>query len=171
MTARAARYGWLHRWLRQGVDPVGRLLGGAGLLVLSLLMFLGFLRSDAVLAAPETVVALLLTVGLPAAGGAALLRGRAGGRRRLAERKALLRRRTLDAEILRLAGRSGGKLTVVELVRDLAITPDEAREALDGLHTREMAEIEITDSGGVVYAFRDIRQLGEKESARGLLDA
>ena len=36
---------------------------------------------------------------------------------------------------------------------------------------RELAEIEITDSGLLVYTFDDVRRLSEKESARGLLES
>jgi hypothetical protein len=150
---------------------VGRLIGGGSLLLLALFMLLGFLRSDASLATPTTVVALLISVGLPAAGGAALLAGRLGYRRHLAERKEQLRQQTLDAELLRLAQQHGGKLTVVEVVRDLAVTPAVAQQALDALHTRELAEIEITDSGVLVYAFHDLQRLHEKPQAKGLLDA
>lgn len=149
---------------------MGTLVGGASLLLLALFMLLGFVRSGASLAAPTTVVALLISVGLPAAGGVALLAGRLGYGRRLARRKEHLRQQTLDAEILRVAEQKGGKITVVEVVRELAVTPDAAKQALDGLHTRELAEIEITDSGVLVYAFHDLQRLHEKPSAKGLLD-
>ena len=33
------------------------------------------------------------------------------------------------------------------------------------------ADIEITDSGLIVYAFRDVKHLGEKPHAKGVLDA
>ena len=150
---------------------MARLIGGAGLLLLSLFMLLGFLRSEASLAAPATIAALLITVGLPAAAGAALVAGRFGYRRRLAQRKDQLRQQTLDAEILRLAGEHGGKITVVEVVRDLAVTPEAAKQALDAMHTRELAEIEVTPSGVLVYAFHDLQRLKEKPHSRGLLDA
>ena len=150
---------------------MARFIGGISLLLLSLFMLVGFLRSEASLAAPATVAALLITVGLPAAAGAALVTGRFGNRRRLAERKDQLRQQTLDAEILRLAGEHGGKITVVEVVRDLAVTPEAAKQALDAMHTRELAEIEITQSGVLVYAFHDLQRLKEKPHSRGLLDA
>jgi hypothetical protein len=150
---------------------VGRLIGGSTLLLLSLFMLLGFLRSDATLAAPTTIMALLISVGLPAAGGVALLAGRLGYRRRLSQRKEQLRQQTLDAEILRIAERHGGKITVVEVVRELAVTSDAAKQALDALHERELAEIEITDSGVLVYAFHDLQRLHEKPYAKGVLDA
>jgi hypothetical protein len=150
---------------------VGRIIGGVSLMVVALVMFYGFIRSSASLSAPATIGALLLAVGLPAAGGVALLAGRFGGRRRIEARRDELRQRTIDAEILRLAGEHGGKLTTVEVVRELALTPEAAQSALDGMHQRELAEIEISESGVIVYAFSDIQHLGEKSNARGLLDA
>lgn len=76
---------------------------GVGLLVLSLFMLMGFLRSDANVGAPATIAALLITVALPAAGGVALLTRRFRRSARLTTRKELLRQQTLEAEVLRLA--------------------------------------------------------------------
>ena len=150
---------------------MGRIVGAVALLLLSLFMLLGFLRSGAAIAAPTTIVALLLTVGLPAAGGIALLAGRVRGRNRLSARREQLRRQTIDAEILKLAEQHGGKLTAVEVVSALAVTPEAAQAALEEFHGRELAEIEITDSGVLVYVFRDIQHLAEKAHSRGILDA
>lgn len=150
---------------------MGRIAGAVALLLLSLFMLFGFLRSGAAIGAPATIFALLLTVGLPAAGGIALLAGRVRGRNRLGARREQLRRQTIDAEILRLAEQHAGKLTVVEVVSALAVTPAAAQEALNDFHTRELAEIEITESGVLVYVFRDIQRLEEKAHSRGVLDA
>lgn len=149
---------------------MGRVVGAIALLFVSLFMLLGFMRSSASLAAPSTIVALLLTVGLPAVGAAALLAGRFRGGRRLTARREQLRLQTIDAEILRLAEQHAGKLTVVEVVSALAVTPEAAKNALDGFHTRELAEIEITDSGVLVYVFHDVQRLKEKAFSKGVLD-
>lgn len=150
---------------------MARLIGGGSLLLLSLFMLLGFFRSDVTLSAPTTAFALIITVALPAAAGAALLAGKLGYRRKLANRKEQLRLQTMDAEILRLAGKHNGKLTVVEVVSELAVTPETAKRALEAMHMRELAEIEITDSGVLVYAFHDIQRLSEKPYSKGILDA
>ena len=150
---------------------MGRIAGAVALLLLSLVMLLGFVRSGASIGAPATIVALLLTVGLPAAGGIALLTGRVRGRNQLSARREQLRRQTIDAEILRLAEEHGGKLTLVEVMSALAVSSDVAQSALEGFHSRDLAEIEITESGVLVYVFRDIQRLEEKAHSRGLLDA
>ena len=53
----------------------------------------------------------------------------------------------------------------------MAITPEAAKDALDALALREQAELEITESGVIVYAFHDVRHLEEKSRAKGVLDA
>jgi len=150
---------------------MSRLAVSALLMLLSLFMIVGFVRSDAVLTAPATIAALLITVVLPAAGSIALAAGYVRGRGRLTRRKEELRRQTIESEILRLAGRHSGRLTAVEVASDLAISPEAAKDALDSLSERELADIQITDSGVIVYSFRDVQHLGEKAHAKGVLDA
>lgn len=149
---------------------MNKLLAAGVLAAVSLFMLLGFLSSDAVQGAPAVLAALALTVGLPAAGAGLLVRSHYAERSRLSGRRAQLRRQTVDAEILRLAAEHGGRLTAVEVATRLAITPEAAGEALDGLVLRGQAEIEVTDDGLLVYGFWDVRHLGGKSSARGVLD-
>jgi hypothetical protein len=150
---------------------VGKLVGGGLLVLLSLFMFVGFLSSGVSIAAPATIAALLITVGLPAAAGVALASSQLRRRGQLARRRDELRQQTIESEILRLAGRHRGRLTAVEVASEMAISPEGAKEALDSLVMREMAELEITESGTLVYAFGDIRNLPQKSRAKGILDA
>ena len=145
-------------------------VGAAALAILALFMLVGFLNSDAALSAPATLTALALTVGLPAVGAGLLLRSQSRERNRLSGRKALLRQQTFDAEILRLAGEHDGRLTAVEVAARLAVTPEDAKEALDRLAVRGHADIQVTDAGLLVYSFYDVRHLGGKASAKGVLD-
>jgi hypothetical protein len=137
------------------------------LLALSAFMFVGYLGAD--VSGAAAVGALLITVVLPAAGGLAMVTGRLGTSRRIGGSREELRRQTLEAELLRLAGRHGGRITIVEAVSDLAVTPEEAKEALDALTVRGLADFEVTDSGVIVYVFHDLRHIGEKRESRGLL--
>src|SRR5688572_4287907 len=111
----------------------GRRWGGIGLLAIAAFMFLGFLNSSASLGSLTGIVALLLTVGLPAGAGIALLRGIGGARNARAER---LRQQTIDAEVLRLAIQHAGKLTAVEVATALALSPETAKASLDSLAER-----------------------------------
>ena len=149
---------------------MAKLGGGVALLAVALFMVVGFLRADVDPSAPATLVALLIAAGLPAAGGSWLLAQHSGAGRRIANRREELRRDTLEAEILKMAERSEGRLTAVEVAGELAVPASTAQELLDDLMTRELAEIEITDSGLLVYTFHDVRHLSEKARARGLLE-
>ncbi len=147
----------------------GRTLGGLGLLAVAAFMLLGFVRSGASLASATAIAALLITVAIPAAGGVALLRGSPFGGRRSA-RVERLRQQTIEAEILRLAMQQGGRLTAVEVAAALALPTESAKATLDAMAEREIADLEITDAGVIVYSFHDARNVGGKHSARGLLD-
>ena len=149
---------------------MGRLVGSVALLALALFVFVGFLRSGADPFALRTLFALFIAAGLPAAGGGLLLARHFGVGRRIEHRREELRRDTLEAEILKMAGRHGGRLTAVEVAGELAVPATTAEELLNELMAREMAEIEVTDSGLLVYTFHDVRHLSEKEAARGLLE-
>ena len=144
--------------------------GGAALLALAVFMLLGFLRSDATLAAPATLVALALTVALPGIAGVALLTRRLRQGSRLDASREALRRQTLESEILRLAGAHDGRLTLVEIVSEMAVPAEEAQAALDALTEREVADIAITDGGTLVYTFRDLERRVDKGAARPLLE-
>ena len=138
------------------------------LCMLAGLMLLGFARADSVTVA--SIIALTIGAGIPGGIGLALLSGRLGSGRHLAAAKVRLRRQTIEAEILGLAGRRDGKITVVEVVSELALDHAEVSEVLESLSVRGLADIQITDSGTIVYDFRDVRLLGDKGSARDVLE-
>lgn len=147
---------------------MSRTIGGVTLCIVAGLMLLGFARTGSVTLA--SMIALAIGAGIPAALGIALLSGRLGSGRNLAAAKGKLRRQTIEAEILGLAGRRDGKITVVEVVSELALDHAEASEVLESLSVRGLADIQITDSGTIVYDFRDVRLLGEKGSAKDVLE-
>ncbi len=153
---------------------MGKLISGCGLFCLALFMLLGFFKATPQVGTTVTMLTLLLTVGLPAVGGAALVYSHVKQRREqrdtLSGRKALLRQRTLEAELLKLAERKGGKLTVVEVVSETAVDAESAKEALESLAVQGFAQVELTDSGVIVYAFYDIQHLPDKPSSKGVLD-
>ena len=149
---------------------MGRIAGGVALLGLALFMVVGFLNADVDPTAFRTLVALLIAAGLPAAGGTWLLARQFGVGRRIEARQAALRRDTMEAEILRMAERHDGRLTAVEVAGELALPANTAEELLKELMARGMADIEVTDSGLLVYTFHEVRHLSEKEDAKGLLE-
>jgi hypothetical protein len=60
---------------------------------------------------------------------------------------------------------------VLEAVAESALALDEAQAAFDELCAGGLAEPEVTDSGLIVYTFRDLMLLGEKSASRGLLES
>ncbi|MCY4378069.1 MAG: hypothetical protein OXC31_30280 [Spirochaetaceae bacterium] len=149
---------------------MGRLIGGCCLIAVGLFVLLGFTQAD-VAGGPATVVALLIGAGLPVAGGAWLIAGHLGAGRVHGERREALRRETLESEVLRLAGRHTGRLTAVEVAGELAVSPAAAEEALHALALKKVADLEITDSGVLVYVFHEVLHASEKDQARRLLDS
>ncbi len=150
----------------------GKAFGGGALLLVAGLMLWGFFRSGLNPWAPATLIAVLIAVVIPAAAGSYLLAIALGAGRRIAQRQEDLRLQTLEAEILRLATRKGGKLTSVEVTAELAVDKASADKALDALAVRELAEMELTDAGNLVYSFRNLENLpGQKERAKRILDA
>lgn len=69
--------------------------------------------------------------------------------------------------MVRLAGRKSGRLTVVG---ELGLTGQEAQETLESLMNQGIGDLEITDSGLLVYRFADIQRLAEKARSRPILD-
>lgn len=145
---------------------MGRIAGWL-LLALAAFMFVGYLGAD--VSGPAAIAALIIAVALPAAGGIALIRGGSVGGK-LTARREELRRDTLQSEMMRLAVQHQGRITIVEAVAALAISPEEAKDVLDALAVQGLADFEVTDSGVVVYVFHDVRGLGEKHQAKGLLE-
>ena len=147
-----------------------RTLGGVLLLLLAAFMLLGFVRSNLNFGSFNAMAAVLISVVLPAIGGVVLLRRANRMERRGGARVEQLRQATIESEILRLAMLQGGRLTAVEVASTLALQQEEAKASLDALVTREIADLDITDAGVLVYTFHDAKHVGDKHSARGLLD-
>lgn len=148
-----------------------KLAGAVGLALLALFMLAGFLNRDTDVSAGAVVLALGITVVLPAAGALLLARSHFAERSRLTGRKAELRRQATESELLRLAQGRGGKLLAVEAAMSLHLSEETARESLDAMVAAGRAELEVTDAGNLVYSFPALLQLPDKSTARGILDA
>ena len=148
---------------------MGKKVFGAILLAVALFMLIGFFK-----AGPKGGAAFILTfliaVVLPAAGGIYLFRSAAAEGAGLAERKERLRRQTLEAELLRLAGRRGGRLTVAEAAAETAFDALTVEESLKKMAIDGLAEVKISESGVLVYSFYELEHQDEKAGARGVLD-
>ncbi len=151
---------------------MNKLFSGIGLLSLSAFMLLGFSKADLNDQSQTVkVMSFGLGVGLPMAAGIGLLHGHWRDRNLLKTRSMNSRLVTLRSEILRLAQANQGKLTEIEIISELGIEQAVAHEVLKDLCHQDLAEIEMTDSGLLVYSFPDIQQLPNKHTSRRLLDA
>jgi hypothetical protein len=75
-----------------------------------------------------------------------------------------------ESEILRLAEKRGGGLTVAEVVAHADLDAGAAERVLDDLARRGMAEHRVTDDGEIVYRFPVAPSAEQKRRAQGVLD-
>ena len=83
----------------------------------------------------------------------------------------LLRYRRQQNRVVRLARQRGGRLTVTETAADTGLTVEEAAEILKRLADGGVVEVEITDSGLIVYRFPEVLFAHEKHWSRGVESA
>ena len=68
---------------------------------------------------------------------------------------------------MRLSQQRGGRLTVTETAAETGLAIEEADEILKGMADGGFVEVEITDSGMMVYRFPEVLYAHEKEWSRG----
>lgn len=135
-----------------------------------MLMGVGVLANAAAYAIPVVAATLLLFVLLPVGTGFVLLRDPhrlSASESRLLEARA---RTAWDAELMRLAERRSGSLTVAEVVAHADLDAERAEQCLDDLCKRGIAEHRVTDGGEIVYRFRAAPSAADKLGAKGVLD-
>ncbi|MDH5676550.1 MAG: hypothetical protein OEZ06_30810 [Myxococcales bacterium] len=79
--------------------------------------------------------------------------------------------RAWQSELLRLAERRGGSLTVAEVIAHADLPRDEAERRLDDLCKQGLAETRVSDGGVMVYRVEELLDEEEKRRAQGVLDA
>lgn len=138
------------------------------LALVALVMLTGYFRSE--VSGVPAVLALLVSVVLPAAGSVLLALSHFSGGRRRDDRLDRLRRESIEAEILKIAADERGRLTLAEIVATTAIDAESTQAALDSLHDQGLTEIELTDAGQVVHVFPGVVAPEDKDDTTGLLD-
>jgi len=94
----------------------------------------------------DVLLSILLGV-LPLVGGVILYRR---VRRTVARRQ----REEREAAVLRVARDRGGVVSPVDVAADCGLSLEHAQEILDELHRRGFNEMDVSDTGVVVYRFR-----------------
>lgn len=80
----------------------------------------------------------------------------------------LVRYRRQQNRILKLARQRGGRLTTMEAATDTGLTVEDCEQLLRTLADRGFVELEVTDSGVMVYRFPEVVYGHEKEWSRVL---
>jgi xanthine dehydrogenase molybdopterin-binding subunit B len=75
-------------------------------------------------------------------------------------------KRKRDQFALMLARDRSGRLTVVELTTASGWSIDDSKEVLDRLVIADVADVNVTTNGELVYAFRGLLSPEQKETAR-----
>ena len=83
----------------------------------------------------------------------------------------LVRYRRQQNRVVRLAQKRNGRLTVTETAADTGLTVEEASEILKRLADGGFVEVEITDSGLIVYRFPEVLFAHEKHWSQGVESA
>lgn len=146
---------------------MGKLIGGAILLLMSLFMLLGFFTADKDMSVGARGMSFLVLVVIPALGGSALLLAHFRARRSLSRGRESLRRQTEEAEVLRLAKRRDGRLTVIEVVAETGMDAAKAQDTLTSLVTQGLGDLDLDEPGAIVYEFPDIVGRNSREHDNG----
>lgn len=147
-----------------------KLISGAALISLSLFMALGFAKADLKVDPSVKISTFALAVMLPFGSGVGLLYGHQRDRHQRLQSRQSQVLNTHTSTILQFAQQHNGKLTIVEVVAGLGLTPEQGQRAIDRLMKAQLAELEVTDSGTLVYTFPDIQALPEKANSQSLLE-
>lgn len=148
------------------MSPTIRKGAAFALFAVAAFMLLGFSLSEQEQSAGVTAFSLALTVALPVAVGIGLLRSAPRNPARLQQ----LREQTIDAEILRLAIARQGRLTSVEIASQLGLAEGDISRSLDAMVRREVADIQVTDDGVLVYTFHDAKHVDAGAPTKRLRD-
>lgn len=73
----------------------------------------------------------------------------------------------LETCILRFSAKQGGKITAQETALELSVSVLQAKEALELMVTKGIAEVLISETGDVIYQIRGIGQ--DKSKAEGVI--
>jgi hypothetical protein len=129
-------------------------------------MFLGFainLSEKSFAIDISDIVAFIVASGAPIIVGSLIVRSHFTGKKRLleAEQKTLYEQR--EREIIRLAQQKRGRLTIPEIAVATSMNTEEADEMMRGMTTKGYVDMQVTDSGVIVYEFYEIahRELEE----------
>ena len=145
-----------------------RMVGGGCLIFFGLFMLMGFFASTSPSSFFTSVMLLLLFVFAPVVAGALVIRSHYQSKKKAAEesRKNILASR--EKEILKLAKAKDGELTIQEIVAETSMNAEEADEIMRELVVKRYVDMNITNQGGVVYEFFDMKRDQDRDRLTSL---
>lgn len=143
-----------------------RQVGGFVAVAVGIFMGVGVLLN---LGGPHGAGALLLSFllfgAVPLGAGLWLLRSRGASLRALQSAN-----QAWESELLRLAARRDGSLSVAEVVAHADLDAAQAEKHLDDMCKRGLCELRVTEEGVVVYRFAQAPSAEHKRRAEGVLE-
>jgi len=132
------------------------ILGGI-LVTFGAVIFFGTIinSSESALRIGDIIGAIVLGIG-PIAGGGLMIRSRVKAKRQALhakERDAYVRH---EKEIIRLAQSHEGRISIPEIVAETSLSTDEADAVMREMTTKGYVDMQVTDSGVIVYEFYEI---------------
>lgn len=74
-----------------------------------------------------------------------------------------------EKKVIKLAAKSGGKVTLPEVCVNTNLSVDQAQEILSSLTDKQVFTIQLTDAGSKVYALADMASDDDKQKAIDLV--
>lgn len=73
------------------------------------------------------------------------------------------KRSRLEKEIVKLAQRKGGQLSILEIVAETSLSTKEADEIMEEMTVKGYVTMDVTESGGIVYTFPGMAEKARQE--------
>jgi hypothetical protein len=109
------------------------------------------------------IVAFILLSAAPIVAGSIIVRSHFTGKRKRLEAEQKMLHEQREREIIRLAQQKRGRLTIPEIAVATSMTTEEADEMMREMTAKGYVDMQVTDSGVIVYEFYEIahRELEE----------
>jgi hypothetical protein len=145
-------------------EKMKKLIGGGVLIFVGGFMLLGFAVSLSKNPADMgDLIAALLFVVAPMGIGGALIRSHFKDKQKALQEKEDVVYKQREKQIIRLAQQKGGRLSIPEIAVDTSMSTEEAEKFMQELTAKGFVDMQVTDSGVIVYEFYEIAHKNELE--------
>jgi len=135
-----------------------RVIAGGMLIFGGLFMLAGFFASTKPSPLITDITLLVLFVLTPIVSGAMLIRSHFTGKKKMEEASRKTLQAAREKEILKLAKKKNGSLTIPEIVSETSMNSEEADEIMREFVVKQYVDMKITNEGTVIYEFFEVGQ-------------